>query len=578
MQTHLRGIRPVNRAGASGDAIVARAASREWLAAPSPNWARTESAGTNGPRSWVRVFGAVLIGIALNGCASVIPGADYPKRASVALLHPEDTKLARQFADAASSHAGASGFRILSVGTDGFAIRVQLIAAAERSLDLQYFIFRGDKTGLLLADALLRAADRGVHVRLLIDDAARSVGDGAVLSLAAHPQVEIRLFNPLATRGHARLLQSAEYALHATRLDFRMHNKLLVADNATALIGGRNIGDQYFQVDPAEQFADDDVFVVGPTVQALSKTFDEYWNSEFAIPVEALTRDKPSETALAEDRQQLAEWRQQARLEGAPYATRAESGEPFAGIVAGRTPLVWSAAQVVCDSPSKKRVVSGAISGRLMYEPVAKAAADSTSEVLVITPYLIPTPAEVALLKALRERDVRVRILTNSLDSTGELSAHSGYVRFRRPLVADGVELHELRARLGNTRGSGQTATISSFGNYGLHGKLFVFDRTKLFIGSMNFDQRSMILNTEIGLIIDSPELAEQTAARFEAMTQPANAYLLALRPQAHGKPRLVWRTQEAGKDVEYVREPSRSPWRRFAVRLLRLLPLDREL
>jgi putative cardiolipin synthase len=578
MQIQLCDIRSVNRAGTSGDAIAARAASRGWLAAPTANWACTERAGTSGRRACAHLFGTVLIAIVLNGCASVIPGADYPKRASVALLHPEDTKLARQFADSASSHTGASGFRILSVGTDGFAIRIQLIAAAERSLDLQYFIFRGDKTGQLLADALLRAADRGVHVRLLIDDAARTRGDEPVLALATHPQVELRLFNPLAYRGRVGLLQSAEFGLHSPRLDFRMHNKLLVADNATALIGGRNVGDSYFQMDPAEQFADDDVFVVGPTVQALSKTFDEYWNSDFAIPIEALTRNKPGETALVEERRQLAERRQQAQQENSPYYTRAESGEPFNGIAAGRTPLVWSAAQVVCDSPSKKRVVNGAIAGRLMYEPVAKVAADSTSEVVVITPYLIPTPAEVALLKGLRERDVRVRILTNSLESTGELSAHSGYVRFRRPLVEDGVELHELRALLGNTRGSGQTAAISRFGNYGLHGKLFVFDRRKLFIGSMNFDQRSMNLNTEIGLIIDSPELAEQTATRFEAMTQPANAYLLALRPQAHGKPRLVWRTQEAGKDVEYVREPSRSPWRRFAVRLLRLLPLDSEL
>ena len=196
----------------------------------------------------------------------------------------------------------------------------------------------------------------------------------------------------------------------------------------------------------------------------------------------------------------------------------------------------------------------------------------------MITPYFIPTPAEVRLVKGLSERNVRVRILTNSLESTNELSAHSGYVRFRPQLVQDGVELHEMRALLGNARGSGQTAALSRFGNYGLHGKLMVFDRKRLFIGSMNFDQRSMNLNTEIGLIIDSPELAEQTAARFEAMTQPVNAYLLILKPGVDGKPRLVWRTREAGQDVEHEREPSPSEWRRLAVNLLRLLPLDSEL
>ena len=572
-----RDIRSVSRAGASGDTVSVVVAGPERLAMAVTRGGAPR-AWTNRRRPLSHLATAVLFAAALCGCASTLPGADYPKRASVAYAHPEETKIAQPFADAASSHAGLSGFRILSVGTDGFAIRAQLLGAAEHTLDLQYFIFTGDRTGHLLEEALLTAADRGVHVRLLVDDAARTAADERLLLLAAHPQIEIRLFNPLAYRGHATILHSLEYALYSPRLDFRMHNKLLVVDNAVALIGGRNIGDPYFQVDPAEQYADDDVFVAGPTVQALSKTFDEFWNSSFAIPAEALAHGKDGEADLVAERQRLAAHRQQMKQEGAIYLARADSGEPLAGILTGQAPLAWTTAEVVCDSPSKKRVVAGASTGRLMYEPVAKAAAASTSEVLMTTPYLIPAPAEIELLKGLRERDVRVRMLTNSLESTNELSAHSGYVRFRRQLVEDGVELHELRALLGNTRGSGQTAAMSRFGNYGLHGKLFVFDRRKLFIGSMNLDQRSMNLNTEVGLIIDSPELAEQTAARFEAMTQPANAYLLALRPQAHGQPQLVWRTQEAGKDVEYVREPSRGPWRRIAVRLLRLLPLENEL
>ena len=577
MWIHSRGIRSVSRAGASGDTVSPATASLDRRAvAAARDSDRCARIGGRPPR--LHFAAAVLFAAVLCGCASTLPGANYPKRTSVAFAHPEETKIAQQFADAASSHAGLSGFRIVSVGTDGFAIRTQLIAAAEHTLDLQYFIFTGDHTGRLLSEALLTAADRGVHVRLLIDDAVRTAADERLLALAAHPQIELRLFNPLAYRGHTQFLHSLEYALYSPRLDFRMHNKLLVVDNAVALIGGRNIGDPYFQVDPAEQYADDDVFVAGPTVQALSKTFDEFWNSSFAIPAEALARGKGGEADLVAERQQLAAHRQQLKQQGAIYLARAESGEPLAGIMSGQAPLTWTTAQVVSDSPSKKRVVAGAMSGRLMYEPVAAAAAASTSEVLLITPYLIPTPPEVALFKGLRGRDVQVRMLTNSLESTNELSAHSGYVRFRRQLVEDGVELHELRARLGNARGSGQTTAMSRFGNYGLHGKLFVFDRRKFFIGSMNLDARSMNLNTEVGLIIDSPELAAQTAARFEAMTQPANAYLLALRPQAHGKSQLVWRTQEGGKEVEYVREPSRGLWRRIVVRLLRLAPLDNEL
>jgi putative cardiolipin synthase len=224
-------------------------------------------------------------------------------------------------------------------------------------------------------------------------------------------------------------------------------------------------------------------------------------------------------------------------------------------------------------------VENGSLAGRLMTRPVGEAASAVQSELLMVTPFYIPADEEVQLLKDLRQRNVRVRILTNSLESAPEIGAHSGYLHYRVALLEDGVELYEVRSLLGNARGSGQTAMLSRYGNYALHAKLFVFDRQKLFIGSMNFDQRSKRLNTEVGLIIDSPELAQQTALRFEAMAQPANSYALELRPGSAGsRPHLVWHTQEDGKAVEYVREPARSDWQRLKVRLLSLLPLAGEL
>jgi putative cardiolipin synthase len=248
-------------------------------------------------------------------------------------------------------------------------------------------------------------------------------------------------------------------------------------------------------------------------------------------------------------------------------------------MLSGRLPLVWTHAKVVCDSPDKKNVTSGALAGRLMTEPVADAASASQTELLLVTPYFIPAPTEMLLLKDLRQRHVRVRILTNSLESSPDAIAQSGYVRFRVPLLQNGVELYEVRSLLGSARGSGQTAVLSRYGNYALHAKLFVFDRQQLFIGSMNFDQRSLRINTEVGLIIDSPELSQQTVTRFEAMVQPENSYALALRPRtAGGASRLVWHTQEGGKAVDYTREPARSRWQRFKVKLLSLLPLAREL
>ena len=506
------------------------------------------------------------------------PASDFPKHASIAFAHPEATQLGRKFSDAPLDHPGDSAFRIISVGVDGFAARMQMIGAAEHSLDLQYFIFHQDTTGRLLTGALLRAADHGVHVRVLIDDGEMSRGDDQIRLLAAHPQIEIRVFNPFIYRGNSATRRGMEFIFRHRRLDFRMHNKLLVADNASALIGGRNIGDQYFQIDPEGQYADDDVFVGGPTVQRLSVRFDDYWNSALAIPVEALAGGQPEEPQLAEYRQHLDEEWQKSMTDGVSYVQRAGSGTPLSGIMLGQLPLVWSSAQVVCDSPEKKRVAEGSMVGRLMYEPVARAAAAVQTELLMITPYFVPTPEELQLLKQLRDRKVRIAILTNSLNSTTELSAQAGYARYRLKLLESGVEIYELRALVGNARGSGETAKMSQHGNYGLHAKLFVFDRQKLFIGSMNFDQRSMHLNTEIGLIINSAELAQQTAVRFEAMTQVGNAYQVLLRPDPGGGARLVWRTQEGGLPVEYTREPSRSVWRRMAVRLLSLLPIEHEL
>lgn len=521
----------------------------------------------------------VLIVAVFSGCASLPPGSNFPKIASSALAHPEETRLGRQFENAAREHNGNSGFRIIPVGADGFLTRMQMINAAERTLDLQYFIFRGDETGRLLTDAVLHAADRGVRVRVLIDDGETVAGDEQITALEAHPSVEIRIFNPFAYRGHTNVFRAIEFMFNASRLDYRMHNKLLVVDNAVALVGGRNIGDQYFQIDPESQFADDDVFAAGPIAQQLSATFDEYWSSALSIPAEALSGGKSSHAALNEHREVLHEQSRQLKSDGIGYVKRLATGEPFNGMISGRLPLVWAHAQLICDSPDKKKVENGAMVGRLMHRPVANATVAVQSELLMVTPYLIPGKEGMKLFKDLRQRNVRVRVLTSSLESSTVLLAQAGYIHYRVPLLENGVELYEIRSLLGNARGSGETTAISRYGNYSLHAKLFAFDRQKLFIGSMNFDQRSMHLNTEIGLIIDSPELAQQIAARFEAMVQPVNSYRLALRQNdAGGSPSSVWHTQEDGKAVEYDTEPARSDWQRVEVNILSLLPLDKEL
>ncbi len=520
-----------------------------------------------------------LIALLAAGCATLPPGSDFPKAPSAALANPEQTWLGRQFDEAARAHDGNSAFRLVSVGVDGFLVRAEMIDAAERTLDLEYYIFRQDETGRLLTDALVRAADRGVRVRLLIDDGETTDGDERIDALAAHRNVEIRIFNPFAYRGHSGELRALEFLLDAPRLDYRMHNKLFVVDNAIALVGGRNIGDQYFQVDPKSRFGDDDVFAAGPIVKDLSASFDEFWNSALAIPAAALARERPDREDLAAYREELTAHRREATAEGADYAKRIATGEPLAGMLSGRTPLVWAPAQLVYDSPQKRAVEKGEMLGELMHRAVAQAASSVQSELLMVTPFFIPGKGGMRLLTKLRERGVRVAVLTNSLESTPQPIAQSGYMHYRVPLLESGVELYEVRAFLGSACGSGESKAATLSGGYALHAKLFVFDRQRVYVGSMNFDERSHHLNTEIGLIIDSPALAEQAAARFAAIIAPANSYRVMLRRgDGEGSGRLVWLTEEHGAPVEYDNEPARDEWQRMKVELLSLLPLDGEL
>ncbi len=245
--------------------------------------------------------------------------------------------LGKAFLPSAQSHGGDSGFHMLSAGIDGLTARVEMIDAAQRSLDLQSYIFRSDRSGNLIAHALLRAADRGVRVRVLTDDGESVSGDERILSLAAKPGIEIRLFNPLRYRGRLKLLRGADWLFEEGRLDYRMHNKLMVADNAVAIIGGRNIGDQYFQIDPASQFGDDDVVVAGPIVQRLSAVFDQFWNGDLAIPAPAVDKRHTSDKALSTFLAMLAKDGEQVGVKHAAITPgAARSRKPVAAITPAR--------------------------------------------------------------------------------------------------------------------------------------------------------------------------------------------------------------------------------------------------
>jgi cardiolipin synthase C len=520
---------------------------------------------------------AAASALILGGCATFPPGREAAPTHAIA--QPANPALVAPFTAAAQAHPDESGFRLFSVGVDGLLLRLELIAAAHSSLDLQYYIFHGDESGRLVTDALSRAAARGVRVRILIDDADSMPGDEQLYGLAARPNVAMRVFNPWHYRGHNGFLRGTEYLFNHGRLDYRMHNKLFVVDGALALVGGRNIGDQYFQVDPESQFADDDVLVSGPAVTQLAATFQQFWESDAAVAAQSLlSPQRIAEAGQALERRVTTP--EKAAQAGFDYQGRLAAGEPLADVLAGQATLAWARAEVACDSPNKaEKVASGARVGGLLFPPVEAAIRGTQTELIMVMPYLIPTPGELQLLEDERAQQRRVRILTTGLESENDPFAQSGYMHYRVPLLESGVELYEMRARPGNRRGSGESTRLTHSGNYSLHAKLMVFDRSAVFVGSMNYDQRSRRLNTENGLIIHSPELATETARRFAAMSAPQNAYEVTLeRAAADDAPQLRWTTVEGGHPVTLDSEPARSEWQKLEVHFLALLPLDREL
>ena len=527
---------------------------------------------TNRPARLMAVAMALLVA----GCGTLHPGRGLPRQDSFA-LPPAEGAIGLAAAEQ-SAHPGKSAFRMIGAGLDGLAMRLESIDAAQRTLDLQYYIFRADESGCLVAGALLRAAERGVRIRILVDDGDSVAGDERLFALAAQSGIQIRVFNPFDYRGHIGALRAVDFILNKSRLDYRMHNKLLVVDNSLALIGGRNIGDQYFQIDPKSQFGDDDAAVMGSLVGRLSGVFDQFWNAQASIPIEAIDRRHSSGKALAAFRNFLAQQREPSSLQR-DLTVRLRSKQPLVDVTQNPADIDWAAAELVFDSPDKHEVVDGAAGGHLISTAVQARMRRVNLELLMITPYLVPSPRENELLEGLRARNVRVRMLTNSLEAAPNIAAHSGYAKDRPKFLREGIELHEIRARVESTQGTGQSRAISQFGNYGLHAKIYVFDRRSVFVGSMNFDQRSERLNTEIGLIIDSPPIAAAAGRRFDELTQLTEAYSVQLAgdDQSPGG-RLLWRREEHGVVTVQYGEPGRSAWQRFKARFLSWLPLDAEL
>ncbi len=477
---------------------------------------------------------------------------------STALQDTTNTRLGRAVSALMQAHPGRSGIVPLPDGRDAFAARALLADGAQRSLDVQYYIWRDDLSGTLLFDALRGAADRGVRVRLLLDDH-NTVGLDAILaSLDAHPNIEVRLFNPFAQRRWRWLGFLGDFA----RLNRRMHNKSFTADNQVTIVGGRNVGDEYFGADEDLQFVDLDVLAVGSVVISVSNDFDRYWASQSAYPARALLLREPGAVAAAAER--LA----QVKSDPAAHAyVPALSDSPHVHrMLTGDLDFEWTSVRVVSDDPAK--ALGLAPPEGLLLQRLKDVLGTPRRDLRLVSPYFVPTASGVEAFGDLVRGGVEVMVLTNSLAATDVAAVHAGYAKRRKPLLEAGVELFELKRAA--TVPTGGAFRIRGSSAASLHAKTFAVDHERVFVGSFNLDPRSARLNTELGFVIDSPRLALALADWFAVVTRN-HAYEVRLSDDGA----LNWLDCEIGEAHIYREEPGIGFWRRAGVGVLSWLPIE---
>ena len=521
--------------------------------------ARTNQLIKNVLKSWIMLVSIVLL---LAGCT------DSPTRNIRSVTQTfqdyERTTVGNQVVGMELKHPHESGFTIIRYSRPAFTSRIVLTDLAEKSIDLQYYIWEADVTGWILAERLIRAADRGVRVRILVDDINLSGRDESVASMDAHPNIEIRVFNPFARR-KARFL---DFLIDMDRVNHRMHNKVMVIDNAVAIVGGRNIGNHYFGVDTQANFRDLDIAAVGPAVREISTMYDTFWNGDWSVPIAELVdrpyTDRDLQEAMETVREMISE-------NDFPYSLERDVSDLKTELMSLFNDLIWAPGRIIWDDPAAiyDENKSGSIdmSFHNKLETLQK-------ELLIESAYFVSREGGVKAVEQLNNRGVRIRVLTNSLVSNDVLAAHAGYAKRRVELVKSGIELYELRPDAGGHKRSGKQSVISVDSKAALHTKAIVFDRESVFVGSFNLDPRSANINTEAGLYVESQELAEQVIAYLDEGVKPLNSYRVSLDEKGD----LVWITQNAGKEVRYIKDPNSDLWQRLISGFIKMLPVEGQL
>ncbi len=509
----------------------------------------------------LQLVAMVLLLVGLHGCAPLLPREPHPTEA--ALPAARSGSIADSVAQL-QLQAGQSSYRLIHSNQDALALQLRTAQLSSTSLDLLYYMWLNDRSGRLLASELLRAADRGVRVRMLIDDSYARHLHQDLAALDQHADIELRVYNPYRTR-RSRLGNVFEFVFSGFRLNHRMHNKAWIADGQLAIVGGRNVGDEYFGVGAAFAFRDLGVLLTGTAADQASAGFDAYWNSPIVIPLDQLPDKRPA-PALDLARQAL-EADRRATLEQDAFREALDVDTLGADVVSGARRFVGGHAAVLIDPPDKwkqrdDQLIGVAADLRSMID-------QARHEVILISPYFVPGDQGLRWLKALRARGVRIRILTNSLNATDVAAVHGGYARYRRALLRVGVEIHELkRFSVGRLESPFRSSSRAS-----LHTKAVIVDGRSAFVGSFNLTPRSTWINTEMGVRIDDPDFAAGVRRNFEQNLLPQYSYRLSLE-----RHRLVWTDVQNGKPRRQFREPTSSWSRRIFAFLARVLPVERHL
>jgi cardiolipin synthase C len=507
----------------------------------------------------LRLLCVGLCSLFLAACASV--PFDYPREASQAIPAQAGSRAGDAALKWRQDHGELGGFLGLSSGVDALGARLRMLELAQTSVDAQYFIVKKDRAGALFAGGLLAAADRGVRVRLLVDDIFSPGVDEAFSLMSTHPNIEVRLFNPLPRQ----TIKYLGYLADFSRANRRMHNKSFTVDGAITIVGGRNIGEEYFEINQDTKFDDYEVLAIGEIVDDVQAGFDKFWNSELSVPMEAFK--------VKTDPAKLDKWREfirqtvSAQREGM-YATALNS-QLFQDLDSGKRKPSVAPASLFTDAPSKLQADIGDREEAVLAVELGRRFRAAQKEILIITPYYIPQKSGAEMIEDLLAKGIRVIIVTNSLASTNHVAVHSGYARYRKRLLQAGAEFYEVRAdAVHNENQWGHTPDSVT-----LHSKATIIDRETIFIGSLNFDPRSIYINTEMGLFIESGESGKAfTESVIEELSR------ITWRVDLDDKGKLRW-TYENGDQREVVNnEPHAGWWRRFQVGFYRLLPIESQL